>query len=289
MSVPRNTTPSGPSPTPRQVISEPQYRQFESFLQQHTGIILGDDRHYLVESRLRSLLRRYQLTGFSELLSKLPYDKDLKSDVISAMTTNETSWFRDQYPYAVLAQHILPECLHSSLSRLRIWSAACSSGQEPYSISITISEFLAVNSMLTNLPMEIVATDISAAVLDQAVQGEFDGIAMTRGMSDRFLNKYFKKQGEKWIIDETVRKRVSFRPFNLLDDYTQLGKFNVIFCRNVLIYFSADMKKQIFSRLADVLLPGGYLFLGGSESMINYSDAFDMVKTPAGVVYRLKP
>lgn len=266
-----------------------EYEAFCLFLKSACGIVLGDNRQYFVNSRLNKLMNDHGIGSLSELVMRLKHSSESKFyvSVVDAMTTNETSWFRDIYPYDFLVQQLLPTVTAHNRA-LRIWSAAASSGQEPYSISIIIQEFQKQrNSALDRT--EIIATDISQTVLNAAKEGVFDQMTLSRGISPDRINRYFKPHGKMWQLKDEIRQRVLFREFNLLGSYNTLGKFDLIFCRNVLIYFSTETKMDILARIAGVLNPGGYLFLGGAESMTSYSDRFDVVRLKNGLVYRLRP
>lgn len=265
------------------------YAAFRTFLQEVSGIVLGDNKQYLVTSRLTRLMQENSLKSFGDLMRQLKSDSKLRHRIMDAMTTNETSWFRDSYPFDILKELILPELAKSSPRQIRIWSAACSTGQEPYSLSMAISEYL--QSKPGSLPaggMQILATDISPRVLEQARSGIYEGVAVSRGLATERKQRYFKQMGDGWQVIDTIRSRITFRELNLMQSYTALGKFDVIYCRNVLIYFSTGLKKDILSRMAKALNPGGYLVLGGSESISNYSEDFDLVRWRSGVIYKLK-
>ena len=265
-----------------------EFKSFQSFLEKACGIVLGENKHYLVSSRLTRLMREQGIASLHDLVQQLerPGSQKLRTQVIEAMTTNETLWFRDTYPFEVLSQTILTEFKKEKKATARIWSAACSSGQEPYSISMISDEFAQRNPFAPKV--EIVATDISQAILDEAKKGKYDALALARGLSEERKRRYFSSIGNQSQINANVRARVTFKEGNLLQSYAALGKFDVIFCRNVLIYFSADSKKDILNRMARSLNPRGYLLLGASESIAQYSDAFEMVRASTGVVYRLK-
>ena len=253
-----------------QEITDIDYQRFKRFLEDACGILLGDGKQYLIVSRLTRLLRDEKMTSLSELISAVERGQPhhLRDAVIDAMTTNETSWFRDVQPFETLGQVIFPELEKVRGTSLRIWSAACSSGQEPYTISMMLSEYCRKVSSSRLASSQIIATDISSSMLVQAKKAEYEDVAVGRGLSDQ--------------------QRVSFRPQNLLQSFGTLGKFDIIFCRNVLIYFSADRKKDILQRMAQSLNKGGYLFLGASETISGYTDAFDLVRTPHSTVYRKK-
>lgn len=265
-----------------------EYKNFQQLLEKACGIVLGDNKHYLVSSRLNRLMRDNQVNTLQELVDRLGQvsSSSLKAQVIEAMTTNETLWFRDTYPFEVLSKLILTELKQDKKTTVRIWSAACSSGQEPYSISMTADEFAVHNP---GLKVEIIATDISQAILNEAKEAKYDALALARGLSEERKRRFFSPIGTQWQVNANIRARVSFRESNLLQNYSSLGKFDVIFCRNVLIYFSAESKKDILNRMADSLNPRGFLMLGASESITQYSDRFEMVRASTGVVYRKKP
>jgi chemotaxis protein methyltransferase CheR len=266
------------------------YDRFRAFLEEACGIMLGDNKEYLIASRLSPLFAEYQIPSLGALIDRLKKDQrsGLYERIVDAMTTNETLWFRDAFPFEILKQVILPEQAKARASGVRIWSAACSSGQEPYSISMTFDEYQRANPGALANNAQIIATDLSPSMLDLARAGTYDASAMARGISDERRRQFFSERHGRWELREELRRRVSFRELNLQQGYEPLGKFQVIFCRNVLIYFSADLKRNILARLAAALQPGGYLFLGAAEAITGYSDAFEMVRLPLGIVYRLK-
>jgi len=276
-----------------QDISATDYVRFCAFLEKSSGILLGQNKEYLVKNRLRSILEETREKSLSELLNILETGNltVLRSRVIDAMTTNETLWFRDAHPFEILNDVIFPELsteLKGQSRPIRVWSAASSTGQEAYSISITTSEFLRRNPGSLSQNIEIVGTDISQAAVQQAKEGIYDDHEIVRGLSEQHQQQYFVPDDHKRRIVPGIKQRVRFQELNLLQSYSLLGQFDIIFCRNVLIYFSNDVKSDILSRMARSLKPGGYLFLGGSEPIANYSDAFDMIRCKQGVVYRLK-
>ncbi len=271
-------------------ISPQEYEEFRRFLEQASGITLGDNKHYLVTSRLSRLMRELDMPSFSELLKGLKSGNPpkLRERIIDAMTTNETLWFRDIYPFEVMKQVILPEITQKRPAQLRIWSAACSSGQEGYSISMALQEYGMAKPGALPTNIQIIGTDISASMLREASEASYDRMSVARGLSEERLQRFFIQKGERWQVRPEIRNRASFRELNLMNSYAMLGRFDIVFCRNVLIYFSNDLKRDILQRIAQTLNPGGYLFLGGSESPTSYTDAFALVRTPHGVVYRLK-
>ncbi len=271
-------------------IAPEDYRKFKGFLEKACGITLGEGKQYLIVSRLTKLLRNEGVSSVSELLTaiELGQPQYLRDFVIDAMTTNETSWFRDRSPFEALATDVFPLWDKEKKRQCKIWSAACSSGQEPYTISIALSEYKAITTVTTLNSASIIATDISASMLQEAKQAEYDENIVGRGISSKRKQQFFKQNGGRWIVADDIRKRVSFKEQNLLSSYDSLGKFDIIFCRNVLIYFAAERKTDILNRMARALNPGGFLFLGASETVMGYSDAFEMKRSASGVYYRLK-
>jgi len=269
-----------------------EFQEFRDYLQNIAGIDLGHNKQYLVATRIRRILIDYECSSLAELtrLIKSDSNRAVRQKVIDAMTTNETFWFRDNYPYEHFRKMLLPDLADKSKdSRIRIWSAACSSGQEPYSLSIVVEEFLRSKLGVSSLPLEIIATDLSSQILDSAKQGEYDRLSIARGLSEERLRNFFEHpHPDYWRVKPNIRQRVTFKPLNLQESYLLLGKFDVVFCRNVLIYFSADLKCDILKRIRGTMRPGGYLFLGSSESLAGASELFDMVHCNPGVVYRAK-
>ncbi|MDX1318875.1 MAG: protein-glutamate O-methyltransferase CheR [Oceanospirillum sp.] len=268
------------------------YDAFRKFLQDACGILLGDNKQYLVTSRLNKIMAQHGMTTLGELIKAITSHprSGLKEAVVDAMTTNETLWFRDIHPFNILQNQLLPELSKSLGSQqLKIWSAACSTGQEPYSISMILDEFKQKNPGSFRSGERIVATDISSTVLNSARSGEYEMLALGRGLSQDRLTKFFLQTGDgRWAVKAPIKQRVDFRPMNLLHSYSMLGKFDIVFCRNVLIYFSADLKKDILTRIHGVLKPGGYLFLGASEALSNMPDLYEMVQCRPGIIYRAK-
>jgi chemotaxis protein methyltransferase CheR len=274
----------------RAALSNHDYESFRTFLESACGIVLGENKHYLVVSRLSRLMADEGVETLADLVVHLKDDRkrQLRERIVEAMTTNETFWFRDTFPFDILKDVIFPDLAERRVRSPRIWSAACSSGQEPYSISMTIQEYQASRPGSLN-DAQILATDISPAILHDAKEASYDALALARGLSNERKQKYFSPQRDGyWQARPEVRNRVRFSQANLLQSYSLLGRFDVIFCRNVLIYFSSESKADILARMARVLNPGGYLFLGSSESITQYSDEFEMVRCPRGSVYRVK-
>ena len=250
------------------------YEFLRKLLRERSGLDLSSDKQYLVESRLIPLARRGGLAGIAELVAKIKGGSDaLTAEVVEAMTTNETFFFRDKFPFDHLRETILPALLQARANRrsLRIWCAASSTGQEPYSIAMCLKEF---GPALAGWRVEIVASDLSQAVLEKARTGIFSQFEVQRGLPIQMLVKYFTQVGELWQLNADIRAMVQHRQLNLLHDFSHLGTFDVVFCRNILIYFDQDTKVAIFDRLAKMLEPDGVLALGAAESVVGISDAF---------------
>jgi chemotaxis protein methyltransferase CheR len=244
------------------------------FLKDRSGLDLSAEKRYLVESRLLPMARRLNLAGIPELVQKVRSGVEpLVSDVVEAMTTNETFFFRDKLPFDHLREEILPALLQARASKrsLRIWCAAGSTGQEPYSIAMVLKE---MGEKISGWRTEIVATDLSQAVLEKSRSGMFSQFEVQRGLPIQLLVKYFQQKGDIWQLNADIRAMVQHRQLNLLHDFSSLGTFDVIFCRNVLIYFDQDTKISIFNRIAKLLEPDGYLALGAAETVVGLTDAF---------------
>ena len=255
-------------------MTPPDYEYLRKLLKDRSGLDLSADKQYLIESRLLPLSRKVGLSGISELVQKMKDGSaSLISQVVEAMTTNETFFFRDKVPFEHFRGSIMPEILQARAGRksLRIWCAAGSTGQEPYSLAMCLKE---MGAALAGWRVEILATDLSQEVLEKSKAGIYSQFEVQRGLPIQMLVKYFKQIGELWQINPDIRTMVQHREFNLLHDFWGLGVFDVIFCRNVLIYFDQDAKGGIFDRLAKSLDPDGVLVLGAAESVVGISDAF---------------
>lgn len=271
-------------------ITEQEYSAFCGFLEEACGITLGANKQYLITSRLQRIMDELGIPNLSELLTKLesPGERRLRGKIVDAMTTNETLWFRDSHPFTILSEQIFPSFIGQRARPVRIWSAACSSGQEPYSLSIIAHEYMQSNPGALSNGVEIAATDISNKILEEARAGIYDAAALKRGMSDARLKQFFLPKGDKWQIRPNFAERIRFSELNLMQSFISLGKFDVIFCRNVLIYFSSELKQDILSRMARTLNPGGFLILGSSESLTGHNEDFDMIRSGGAVYYKLK-
>ena len=264
------------------------YEYLRKLLKERSGLDLSADKQYLVESRLVPLARRVSLPGIPELVQKMKSGDDaLTADVVEAMTTNETFFFRDKIPFDHLKEAVLPALAQARAARraLRIWCAASSTGQEPYSIAMCLKE---AGPMFAGWRTEIVATDLALGVLEKSRAGIFSQFEVQRGLPIQMLVKYFTQNGELWQLNAEIRGMVQHRQLNLLQDFSHLGMFDIIFCRNVLIYFDQDTKVGIFDRLAKMLEADGVLALGAAESVVGISDAFKPYPERRGL-YRPNP
>nr|WP_249795125.1 protein-glutamate O-methyltransferase CheR [Bradyrhizobium sp. Oc8] len=252
-------------------------------LKERSGLDLSADKQYLIESRLLPLARKGGLAGIPELVQKLQGGSSaLITSVVEAMTTNETFFFRDKIPFDHFRDTIMPEVLKARASRrsVRIWCAAGSTGQEPYSLAMTLKE---MGAALTGWRVEIIATDLSQEVLEKAKAGIYSQFEVQRGLPIQHLVKYFKPNGETWQINPELRAMIQHRQLNLLQDFSHLGTFDVIFCRNVLIYFDQETKINIFNRLARQIEPDGFMVLGAAETVVGLTDTFKPIADRRGL------
>ena len=255
-------------------MTPPDYEYLRKLLRDHSGLDLSADKQYLIESRLLPLARKAGLAGISELVQKMKAGPTaLIGQVVEAMTTNETFFFRDKVPFDHFRDSIMPEILQARAGRksIRIWCAAGSTGQEPYSLAMCLKE---MSAALNGWRIEILATDLSQEVIEKSKAGIYSQFEVQRGLPIQLLVKYFKQTGEVWQINPEIRAMVQHRQLNLLHDFSQLGVFDVIFCRNVLIYFDQETKINIFNRLAKATEPDGFLVLGAAETVVGLTDAF---------------
>ena len=266
-------------------MSAKDYAAIHDFLETQCGIRLGAGKEYLVSSRLGRLFQEHGLKSYEELVQRLQgyAGRQLQTAVIDAMTTNETFWFRDPAHFRILGETILPAHKGGSL---RVWSAAASTGQEAYNIAMTIGEARRAGRLPASCRQEIIGTDICTGALVQAREGRYCGLAAGRGMNDEQKRRFFRVDGDCLEVAPDYRTGVSFREFNLTKPFDGLGKFDVVFCRNVLIYFAAERKADIIQRIGRALNPGGYLFLGSTESLNGHADLFEMVNQHGGLAYR---
>lgn len=254
-----------------------------AILKEESGLVLSRDKAYLMESRLLPVARKNNLKNLEELVNVVRgKDKSLLKDVIEAMTTNESFFFRDTRPFDQFRKIVLPHMLENRAAKksFKIWCAACSSGQEPYSLAMILKEEAA---KLAGWKIDIVATDLSTEILSKAKEGKYSQFEVQRGLPVQLLIKYFKKEGDGWVIDPSIKSMVSYKEFNLLNDYKGLGSFDVVFCRNVLIYFDQETKTKVLSKVSDVMVKDGFLYLGGAETVLGISDKFKPLSGQRGI------
>lgn len=255
-----------------------------SLLYKQSGLVLTPDKGYLLETRLQPVARSHGLNSIEQIVSTLRSRRDerLVNSITDAMTTNESLFFRDRTPFEQFKTVVLPKLLETRAAKkqIRIWSAACSSGQEPYSLSMILDE---LSSRLAGWRIEIIATDISSEMIARARSGIYSQFEVQRGLPVQLLVKYFQQDGDRWQLNEKIRRMVTFREFNLLQDPRALGNFDVVFCRNVLIYFDQNTKRQVLDGISRQMAPDGYLYLGGAETVISITDKFQPVKGQRGM------
>jgi len=257
---------------------------YKDLLKEKSGLDLGPDKAYLIDSRLTPVAKKWGYDNIDNLSMALRgvSDPKLVQDVVEAMTTNETFFFRDTKPFTNFEQIVLPHILQTrqTTRKLRIWCAACSTGQEPYSLAMILKDR---ESEMKGWNIEILATDLSTEVLETAEKAQYTQFEVQRGLPIQMLMNHFEQQGDKWHLKPDIKKMVKFKPLNLLENFKHLGTFDIIFCRNVLIYFDKETKAGVLHNLADILNKDGFLFLGGAESVIGITDAFKPAKDGKGV------
>jgi chemotaxis protein methyltransferase CheR len=260
------------------------YEYLRKLLKARSGLVLTAEKHYLVESRLLPLARRFGLFNLTGLVAKLkgPDAEALIVEVVEAMTTNESFFYRDKVPFDHFRETVMPALLagRRNSRRIRIWCAAASSGQEPYSLALCLKE---MGKELRGWRVEIVATDLSTEVLEKAKSGIYSQFEVQRGLPVLMLIKYFAQVGEMWQIAPEIRGMVKYLPLNLLHNFSSLGRFDVVFCRNVLIYFDQATKIDVLERIADVTERDGFLVLGGAETVVGLTGRFRPVADRRGL------
>jgi len=272
-------------------ISAAEFDYVRTLIRERAGIALEPGKEYLVESRLDPLARQEGFPTLAHFISSLkssPFAGGLHHKVVQAMTTNETSFFRDVRPFEVLKTMVLPELVNkrSAQRALNFWCAAASTGQEPYSVAMVMRE--AASTLLPTWNFRFIATDISTEVLARAIQGRYSQLEVNRGLPASLLVKYFQQEGNEWQIKAEIRRMVEFREINLTEPWSTLPPMDLVFMRNVLIYFSVETKKGILAKVRQLLKPGGFLFLGSSETTLNLDDGFEPVPTDRTACYRLR-
>ena len=275
-------------------ITAEEFKIIAKYIYDLSGITMEFDKAYLVETRLDSLLQEHKCETYSDLCSKARADSSgaINRKIVDAISTNETLFFRDTGPFDLLKNKIIPDLIDRKSEQnrgakisIKIWSAACSTGQEVYSIAIILKEML---RDMSKYDIKILGTDISSAAVEAAKIGEYGKFEIERGLAQDKLQKYFISEEDSWKIKDEIKAMASFKTFNLFDDLAPLGKFDVIFCRNVAIYFSIEDRKVIFNKIADILEPKGSLIIGSSEYLTGICDRFLSQRHLKSVFYQLK-
>lgn len=268
-------------------INNADFDYIRKLVRDRTGVMISEDKTYLIESRLAMLAREAGANSVSGFLSQLRQKPSypLYQPIVEAMMTTETFFFRDELPFQAVKTFILPELLQKRQDQytLKIWCAACSTGQEPYSIAMLLREHF---PQLSSWTVQLLASDISSSVLERANSGRYNHHEIRRGLSESLLKKYFQPFGNEWQIREDIRQMVEFRQLNLTETFVPIPQMDIIFLRNVLIYFDLETKKTILTRVRQILQPDGYLFLGGGETTVNLDDTFEPVQFQKTVCYR---
>jgi chemotaxis protein methyltransferase CheR len=271
-------------------VTKEDLNYIRNLVREGSAISLDEDKAYLVESRLTPLARKEGFTTIGELVVELKTNRrtQLHQRVIEAMTTNETSFFRDITPFEVLKNFVLPQLItkRSSQRRLGIWCAAASSGQEPFTIAMIIRENF---PQLASWNIDFVASDISEEMLERCRAGRFSQLEVNRGLPAAYMVKYFTKEGLEWQLKDEIRRMIDFKKINLASPWPLLPALDIVFMRNVLIYFELETKRDILARLRRTMQPDGYLFLGGAETTINIDENFERVQLERSGCYQLRP
>lgn len=272
-------------------INQQEYDYVRNFISQECGITIGDSRQYLIETRIGKLLKSYECSSYIQLVNKAKEGEKnhIRDAIIDAITTNETLWFRDTHPFEALTEHIIPErIMKVGKTGLNFWSAASSTGQEAYSIAITLMEYRKKNPLIGSpgLPIKIVGTDISPSALFTAMSARYDELSTNRGLSEERLAKFFSKQGRHYQLSMDVKKYVQFKQLNLQESFAGLGRFDVVMLRNVLIYFAQDLRVSILTRIRDIMRPGGYLMVGTAENLPPGVEGFEQLRVGRTVLYK---
>lgn len=259
-------------------------------VKERSGIVLTPEKAYLVDNRLAPIARRTEHEDVPALLATLRTKKEeaLLREVTDALTTNESFFFRDQKPFDAFRDIMLPHILETNASKrsLRIWCAACSSGQEPYSLAMILKDHAA---KMEGWKIDIIGTDISHTILERAQEGSYTQFEVQRGLPAKYLVQYFQKENDLWIVSDVLKAMVSYKFFNLLDNLTPLGTFDIVFCRNVLIYFDPETKTKVLDNIAKSMVPNGFLTLGAAETIFGLSDSFVTEPGRNGVYRKAAP
>lgn len=269
------------------MLNAADYAFLVDFLRQRSGLSITSEKTYLIESRLKPIASRLGFKTATELVRRLrTADEALARTVTDAMTTNETSFFRDKVPFDQFHDVMLPALLKArrEYAQLRIWCTAASSGQEPYSLAMIIE----ATAELTGWTIELIASDINSEMVERAKEGLYSQFEVLRGLPIQMLARHFHNEGGEWRLSSSIRQRVQFEVFNLIDSFEAIGKFDVIFCRNVLMYFDQAMKNDVLGRLADVLAQDGYLVLGSAETVLGSGKGLDPLVNARGIYVKAR-
>jgi chemotaxis protein methyltransferase CheR len=275
-------------------ISADEIKLITKYIYEISGIYLDESKKYLLETRLNTIAEEQGCTSYQDFHRKAKSDatKSIERKIVDAISTNETLFFRDTGPFQLLQHKIFPELIDARSSKtpslktnLKIWSAASSTGQELYSVAIVLQELL---GDLSKYSIKLLGTDISDAAVSQASSGKFNKFEIERGLARDKLSKYFSMAGQTWKINDQIRAMVNFRKFNLMTPFTGLGKFDIVLCRNVAIYFTLEDRKKLFNKIADVLEPDGYLIIGSTESLTGICPRFIPKRHLRSIFYQLK-
>jgi chemotaxis protein methyltransferase CheR len=275
-------------------ISADEIKLITKYIYEISGIYLDESKKYLLETRLNTIAEEQGCTSYQDFHRKAKADatRSIERKIVDAISTNETLFFRDTGPFQLLQHKIFPELIDARSSKtpslktnLKIWSAASSTGQELYSVAIVLQELL---GDLSKYSIKLLGTDISDAAVSQASSGKFNKFEIERGLARDKLSKYFSMAGQTWKINDQIRAMVNFRKFNLMTPFTGLGKFDIVLCRNVAIYFTLEDRKKLFNKIADVLEPDGYLIIGSTESLTGICPRFIPKRHLRSIFYQLK-
>ncbi|MCP3875078.1 MAG: protein-glutamate O-methyltransferase CheR [Desulfobacteraceae bacterium] len=275
-------------------VTPEEFKNFSKYILDISGIALDVGKEYLLETRLNSIINQYNCSSYSQLLqiAKADFKKEIENEIIDAISTNETYFFRDKSPFELLQHKIFPDLIDKRAQAnplakptIKLWSAANSTGQEIYSIAISLIE-MGVTPEKYNI--KLFGTDISDAAIATASYGLYNKFEVARGLDQRRLNRYFKQQDDRYKIKDEVRGMAQFKKMNLMRPFTGLGKFDIILCRNVMIYFNTEDRRRIYTNISKVLEPDGYLLIGSTESLTNDIDLFSSKKYLNSIFYQLK-
>jgi chemotaxis protein methyltransferase CheR len=270
-------------------VSTTDFDYIRTLVRARSAIVLEPGKEYLVQARLLPVARKQGLDDISALVNRLKRgDPALTTEVVEAMTTNETSFFRDQHPFETLREEVVPDMMEKRAAQrtLNIWSAAASTGQEAYTIAMTLREHFAA---LSAWKVSILGTDLSQEVLEKARDGRFAQIEVNRGLPAALLVKYFDRAGPAWRVKPELKRGIEFRQLNLMNAFPALPRMDIVFLRNVLIYFDTDTKRDILARVRKAMAPDGYMFLGGAETTLQFEGMFERVTRAKGNCYRVVP